>query len=46
MASNYNARPRPPEVLVDGSRHALVREREGYDDLVRHELQDPTWVDA
>ncbi len=46
MASNYNARPRPPEVLVDGSRHAVVREREGYDDLVRHEPMDPTWTEG
>jgi diaminopimelate decarboxylase len=38
MASNYNARPRPPEVLVDGDEVALVRERESYEDLVRGEL--------
>ena len=28
MASNYNSRPRPAEVVVDGSRAHLVRERE------------------
>jgi diaminopimelate decarboxylase len=28
MASNYNARPRPPEVMVDGARVHLVRARE------------------
>jgi len=28
MASNYNSRPRPPEVMVDGSRAHLVRSRE------------------
>ena len=28
MASNYNSRPRPPEVLVDGGKSLLVRERE------------------
>ncbi len=28
MASNYNARPRPPEVLVDGRDIHLIRERE------------------
>ncbi|MEX0449187.1 diaminopimelate decarboxylase [Spiribacter sp. 221] len=28
MASQYNARPRPAEVLVDGSRAHLIRERE------------------
>lgn len=28
MASNYNSRPRVAEVMVDGERHYLVRERE------------------
>ncbi|QYJ97984.1 diaminopimelate decarboxylase [Shewanella alkalitolerans] len=28
MASNYNSRPRAAEVMVDGERHYLVRERE------------------
>jgi len=28
MSSNYNSRPRPPEVLVRGDEFALVRERE------------------
>ena len=37
MASNYNARPRPAEVLVDGGRFAVVTTRESYEDLVRHE---------
>jgi diaminopimelate decarboxylase len=43
MASNYNARRRPAEVLVDGNRFAIVRERETYDDLVRHETARPPW---
>lgn len=38
MASNYNARPRPPEVLVEGDQAFLVRERETYEDLVRGEV--------
>lgn len=37
MASNYNSRPRPCEVLVDGSSYAVVTRREDYDDLVRAE---------
>ncbi|MBI2871284.1 MAG: diaminopimelate decarboxylase [Candidatus Omnitrophica bacterium] len=37
MASNYNSRPRPPEVLVNGSRMYVVRRRETYRDLVRGE---------
>jgi len=38
MASNYNTRPRAPEVLVDGSHSHLVRRRETYEDLVRQEV--------
>ncbi|SDL87098.1 diaminopimelate decarboxylase [Modicisalibacter muralis] len=33
MASNYNSRPRPPEVMVDGDRVHLVRRREGIEAL-------------
>ena len=33
MASQYNARPRPAEVLVDGDRVHLIRERESLDAL-------------
>ena len=38
MASNYNSRPRPAEVLVKGDRWAVVREREGHADLIKGEL--------
>ncbi|MBI4353766.1 MAG: diaminopimelate decarboxylase [Candidatus Omnitrophica bacterium] len=37
MASNYNGRRRPAEVLVRGSRWFLIRHRETLNDLVRHE---------
>ena len=37
MASNYNTRPRPPEVMVDGDSFYVIRERETLDDLVRGE---------
>jgi diaminopimelate decarboxylase len=37
MASNYNARPRPPEVMVDSGEAVLVRKRETFEDLVRGE---------
>ncbi len=37
MASNYNTRPRPAEVLVDGRRVELARRRETWRDLVRGE---------
>lgn len=33
MASQYNARPRPPELLVDGARVHVARERESVTDL-------------
>jgi len=38
MASNYNSRRRPAEVLVRGDRWAVVRERESHADLVKDEL--------
>ena len=38
MASNYNARPRPSEVLVQGSEWRVVRQRETLEDLTRGEL--------
>lgn len=38
LASNYNTRPRPAEVLVDGDRAELIRPRERLDDLMAGEL--------
>ena len=40
MSSTYNARPRAPEILVDGGRWAVARERETLDDLMRGERPD------
>ncbi|NOZ10529.1 MAG: diaminopimelate decarboxylase [Gammaproteobacteria bacterium] len=47
MSSNYNSRPRAPEVLVDGDEYHVVRRRETLDDLLAtesllpgHHLQD------
>ncbi len=37
MASNYNSRPRPAEVLVQGNRFQTIRTRESYADLIRGE---------
>ena len=37
MASNYNAMPRPAEVLVDDHAAKVIRRRETYDDLIAHE---------
>jgi len=37
QSSNYNARRRAAEVLVEGRRFKIARRRETYDDLVRGE---------
>ena len=37
MASNYNSRPRVPEVLVNGGEIHVIRARETYDDLIKGE---------
>jgi diaminopimelate decarboxylase len=39
MANRYNSIPLPAEVMIDGDRATLVRRRESYDDLVRHEQE-------
>ncbi len=41
MASNYNARLRAPEVLVDGDEWKIIRRRETFEDLVRPEVEVP-----
>lgn len=38
MSSNYNARVRPAEVLIDGGEARLVRRRETLEDLLRTQL--------
>jgi diaminopimelate decarboxylase len=37
QASNYNSRPRPAEILVEGSKTKIIRRRESRADLVRGE---------
>jgi len=37
MSSNYNSRPRPPEVMVDGTQSHLIRSRETPQDLISRE---------
>jgi diaminopimelate decarboxylase len=37
LASNYNTRPRPAEVLIDGDRAELIRPRERLEDLMAGE---------
>jgi diaminopimelate decarboxylase len=43
MASNYNSRTRPAEVLVDGDRYAVITAREHPEDLMRLEIANPDW---
>jgi len=38
MSSNYNTRPRPAEVLVEGAKARLIRRRETMDDLLGSEI--------
>jgi diaminopimelate decarboxylase len=37
MASNYNSRPFPAEILVDGADARVVRRRQTLDDLIAGE---------
>ena len=37
LSSNYNSRPRPCELLIDGRRVHVARSRESFDDLIRGE---------
>ena len=43
MASNYNTRPLPPEILVDGDKIALIRARQSYEDLLGADII-PDWL--
>jgi diaminopimelate decarboxylase len=38
MASNYNSRFRPPEVIWHKGKAILIRERETFDDLIRNQV--------
>jgi diaminopimelate decarboxylase len=40
MASNYNSRLRPAEVIVDGASVSLIRKRETFEDLLATETSD------
>lgn len=41
MSSNYNTRPRAPEIMVDGDKHHVVRHRETVDQLLALESSLP-----
>ena len=38
MSSNYNARLKPPEVLILNKKMALIRKRETFDDYIYEEI--------
>ena len=41
LSSNYNARPRAAEVMVDGDEFHLIRPRETFDQMLGHESRFP-----
>ncbi len=43
MASNYNTRPLPIEILVDGDKHAIIHERQTVEELIAQEAI-PDWL--
>ncbi len=43
MSSNYNTRPAPAEILVDGDQYAIIRPRQTYDDIISVD-QIPAWL--
>ncbi|RMH04845.1 MAG: diaminopimelate decarboxylase, partial [Nitrospirae bacterium] len=45
MSSNYNSRPRVPELLVKDDQCWVIRERERYEDLIRGE-RIPEWLSS
>lgn len=45
MASAYNARPLPPEVMVEGDRWTVVHDRVGVDELIARQHLPP-WLAA
>ena len=42
MSSNYNSRPRPLEIMVDGDQVHVIRDRESVEDLMRGEHLIPS----
>ena len=38
MASNYNSRPKPVEILIDDTKCIVIRKKESIDDLMKNEI--------
>ncbi len=45
MASNYNTRPLPAEIMVDGAQCALIRRRQTVEDILAYESV-PDWISS
>ena len=45
MASNYNTRPLPAEILVDGDKVSIIRQRQSFQDIMKDE-SIPDWLDG
>ncbi len=43
QTSEYNSRPLIPEILVSGARHAIIRRRPCFEDMISYE-QMPDWL--
>ncbi|MFC5569581.1 diaminopimelate decarboxylase [Lysobacter yangpyeongensis] len=43
MGSNYNSRPLPAEVLLDGGRYAVVRRRQSFEQMLAGEQLPQAW---
>lgn len=43
MASNYNSRELPPEILVDGDKVAVIRQRQSFEQMIAGE-SIPDWL--
>lgn len=43
MASNYNSRPLPPEIMVDGDNVSIIRQRQSLSDIMKDE-DIPHWL--
>lgn len=39
MSSNYNSRPRPAEVALEGGKERLIRQRESFEDIIEKEVR-------
>lgn len=46
MASNYNSRFRPAEVMIHEGQHFLIRQRENLEDILRNQIESEVFTTA